>query len=113
MDDAEAQAAEVGAGHLGEPGAQFGAVVVAVHADETPAVRLEQVEGGGVGPVPGVQDDIGARQLRQQRRGQSPCPLRQVGVGRQQQAHGSSVGQGHRIIRRTVQSRLDSLTCRT
>src|SRR5215210_6622307 len=63
MDDREPQAVQIGVGDLGQSSAEPRTVVVAVHGDESAAAALQQVEDGGVDPVPGVEHQVGTREF--------------------------------------------------
>src|SRR6266571_1426059 len=74
-------------GHLRQPGAQGGAVVVAVHPEQGGGPRAERVKHPDVDPVPGVDDQVGRVDRAPQLRGQVPRPGGDVGVGDDEQAH--------------------------
>ena len=87
------QAAEVGAGDLGEPGAQLGSVVVAVDTDQPGRAVLQEVEGRRVDPVARRAATTSARgSSASSPLGQGLGALGEVGVGDQQEPHGSSLG---------------------
>ena len=50
--------------------------------------RLERIEQRGLDPVARMNDHVGAVDLVPQPFGQVTCPLRDVGIGDEQQPHG-------------------------
>ncbi len=62
MDDPEAQTAQFGPCHLGQPGAQARAVIAAVDGDQAPGACFQEVESGFVDPVARVDDGVGERE---------------------------------------------------
>ena len=66
MYDGDTDTLDLGPGHLGQPHAERPVIVVAVHADQPPGARLEQVQEGRVDPVAGVHDDVGGLDRRPQ-----------------------------------------------
>ena len=63
VNDREAHAAQVLTRHLGQPLAQLGPVVVAVHADEPLGPCLEGKQRVEIAPVPSVDDYVRAVDL--------------------------------------------------
>ncbi|GGM80463.1 hypothetical protein GCM10012275_58890 [Longimycelium tulufanense] len=81
----EPDAGQLHGDDLGQPRAQVGAVVVAVHTHQAAAPCLELVEQGHVHPVAGVDDHVGPLHRRPQFVGQVTGPLRHMGVGHEEQ----------------------------
>ena len=88
MDNGEAHATQRGVGPFGQTRPEFVAVVVAPARDEPTCPRLEYIEKCGLDPVARVNDDVGAVDLVPHPFGQVTGPLRDVGVGDEQQPHG-------------------------
>jgi len=83
----ELQTAELREGDLSEAFSKWGAVVVAVAADDNPGFLLDPVEQAEVDPVAGVQHRVGGADRRPDLVRQVTCPSRDVGVGEQEQVH--------------------------
>ena len=62
--DGDTHALDLGPRHLGQPLAERPVVVVAVHPDQPPGARLEQVQQRDVDPVAGMHDDVGGLDRR-------------------------------------------------
>ena len=83
VDDGQAQAVQVSAGHLGQPCLQLRPVVVADDADHAGGPLLQPVEEVQLDPVAGVDDDVGPGDLVPDRSGQVAGALGDMCVGEQ------------------------------
>ncbi len=90
MHDGEPHATQVGVGPFRQPRPQLGSVVVTPARDESVGPCLQSIEERRIHPVAGMHDDVGAGHLVPQPLREVARPLRDVGVGYQQQPHGQA-----------------------